>query len=72
MDAPLPTTEELVAQAEQTRQALLKRVDEVTTDWRVELALEDISEGAKAKLSAWMNYKREIKAVNVSTAPFVK
>ncbi|ELY2957905.1 hypothetical protein A3N68_12930 [Enterobacter asburiae] len=72
IDAPLPTAEELVAQAEQTRQLLLKRVDEVTADWRVELALGEISEEEKTKLSAWMNYKREIKAVNTSTAPVVK
>ena len=72
IDAPLPTAEELFAQAEQTRQALLKKADEVTADWRVELALEEINAEDKAKLSAWMDYKREVKAVNISTAPYVK
>ncbi|EEC8210616.1 tail fiber assembly protein, partial [Escherichia coli] len=41
----------------------------VTADWRVELMLGDISSTDKEKLSAWMDYKKEVKAVDTSTAP---
>ena len=58
-----------IADAEQHRQALLAKVDELTSDWRVELMLGDISEENKKKLSSWMAYKTAVKAVDVSTAP---
>lgn len=60
-----------IADAEQYRQTLLAQVDELTSDWRVELMLGDISEENKKKLSSWMAYKAAIKAVDVSTAPDV-
>ncbi|HBV4911619.1 TPA: tail fiber assembly protein [Serratia marcescens] len=63
------THKELVEAAEQRQQVLLTLVDEVTSDWRVELMLGDISENDKAKLAAWMNYKKVVKAVDVSVAP---
>ncbi|EDO3005540.1 tail fiber assembly protein [Escherichia coli] len=58
-----------IADAEQYRQALLDQVDKLTSDWRVELMLGDISEGNKNKLSSWMAYKTAVKAVDISTAP---
>ncbi|EAM8616085.1 tail fiber assembly protein [Salmonella enterica] len=58
-----------IADAEQYRQALLTQVDELSSDWRVELMLGDISEENKKKLSSWMAYKTAVKAVDVSTAP---
>ncbi|WP_410734332.1 tail fiber assembly protein [Citrobacter freundii] len=58
-----------VAAAEQYRQQLLRQIDDVTADWRVELMLGDISDDDKAKLTEWMAYKKEVKAVDVSTAP---
>ncbi|MEQ9723704.1 tail fiber assembly protein [Yersinia alsatica] len=57
--------------AEEQRLRLLTEVDDITSDWRVTLMLGDISESDKAKLSAWMAYKSEVKAVDVSTAPDV-
>ncbi|ENK7105488.1 tail fiber assembly protein [Enterobacter kobei] len=69
VDAPPPTHEEEVEAAEQQRQQLLLKADEVTADWRVELMLGDISEEDKEKLSAWMDYKKQVKAVDTSTAP---
>lgn len=60
-----------IADAEQHRQVLLAQVDELTSDWRVELMLGDISEENKKKLSSWMAYKTAVKAVDVSTAPDV-
>ena len=69
VDAPPPTHEEEVEAAEQQCQQLLLKADEVTADWRVELMLGDISEEDKEKLSAWMDYKKQVKAVDTSTAP---
>ncbi|HHG8789361.1 MULTISPECIES: tail fiber assembly protein [Enterobacteriaceae] len=58
-----------IAVAEQHRQMLIAQVDELTSDWRVELMLGDISEENKKKLSSWMAYKTAVKAVDISTAP---
>ncbi|EFE8748913.1 tail fiber assembly protein [Escherichia coli] len=58
-----------IVDAEQHRQTLLAQVDELTSDWRVELMLGDISEENKKKLSSWMAYKTAVKAVDISTAP---
>ncbi|MEG0233196.1 MAG: tail fiber assembly protein [Hafnia sp.] len=60
-----------IADAEQHRQMLLAQVDELTSDWRVELMLGDINEENKKKLSTWMAFKTEVKVVDVSTAPDV-
>lgn len=60
-----------IADAEQYRQALLVNADDLTSDWRVELMLGDISEENKKKLSSWISYKAAVKAVDVSTAPDV-
>jgi len=70
-DAPPLTHGEEVAVAEQDRQLLLRQVDEVTADWRVELMLGDISDEDKEKLSEWMAYKKTVKAIDISTAPDV-
>lgn len=69
VDAPPPTHEDEVATAEQQRQQLLSKADEASADWRVELMLGDINDEDKEKLSAWMNYKKQVKAVDTSTAP---
>ncbi|WP_345754934.1 tail fiber assembly protein [Citrobacter braakii] len=68
-DIPPPTHEELISIAEQVRQQLLTHADAVMLDWRTELMLGEISDANKAKLSAWMAYKNEVKAVDVTTAP---
>jgi len=57
--------------AAERRLRLLSEVDDITSDWRVALMLGDISESDKTKLSAWMAYKSEVKAVDISTAPDV-
>ena len=66
---PPPTREELIAAAEHERQQLLAHADAVMLDWRTELMLGEISEVNKAKLSAWMAYKYEVKAVDVTINP---
>ncbi|MGP4573082.1 tail fiber assembly protein [Escherichia coli] len=55
-----------VARAENQRMQLLAHADNVTADWRVELMLGDISSTDKEKLSAWMDYKKAVKAVDTS------
>lgn len=69
IDAPAPTKAELVARAENQKQALLTEANDVTADWRTELALGIISDDDKASLTTWMQYIKAVKAVNTSTAP---
>ncbi|EOV3348774.1 MULTISPECIES: tail fiber assembly protein [Edwardsiella] len=66
---PPPTHEELVIQAEAYRQSLLDEANAVTADWRTELALGVINDVDKAKLIAWMEYIKAVKAADTSTAP---
>ncbi|AXZ48025.1 tail fiber assembly protein [Citrobacter freundii] len=58
-----------VAAAENERQHLLKHADAVMLDWRAELMLGEISNANRAKLSAWLAYKNEVKSADVTTAP---
>lgn len=69
IDAPALTQEQLVAAAENERQQMLKHADAVMLDWRTELMLGEISDDNRAKLSAWMEYKNEVKAVDVTIDP---
>ncbi|MDC6989933.1 tail fiber assembly protein [Escherichia coli] len=66
---PPPTKEELIAAAEYERQQLLAHADAVMFDWRTELMLGEISDANRAKLSAWLAYKNEVKSVDVTTDP---
>ncbi|MCC2941289.1 tail fiber assembly protein [Citrobacter freundii] len=68
-DIPPPSREELISAAEQMRQQLLAHADAVMLDWRTELMLGEISDVNRAKLSAWMAYKNEVKSVEVTTDP---
>lgn len=67
-DLPPPTTEEKLHVVEAMRTQLLAYADAITADWRTELALDEISDGDKDKLSAWMAYKREVKAISGESA----
>lgn len=58
-----------ITQAENERQRLLKHADAVILDWRTELMLGEISDANRAKLSAWMAYKNDVKSVDVTTDP---
>ena len=66
---PPPTHEQLIQAAENERQRLLTAADAVMLDWRTELMLGEISDANRDKLSAWMTYKNEVKAVDVTTDP---
>ncbi|EAW1040260.1 hypothetical protein BJK63_21910 [Salmonella enterica] len=41
----------------------------ITADWRTELALGITSDVDKAKLIAWIEYIKAVKAVDTTTAP---
>lgn len=58
-----------ITQAENERQRLLKHADDVMLDWRTELMLGEISDANKAKLSAWLAYKNEVKSTDVTADP---
>lgn len=62
------TREELLSRAEQERSRLLAYADYVIADWRTELMLGEISDADKLKLSEWMAYKRDVKAVKSESA----
>ncbi|MCR3704690.1 tail fiber assembly protein [Citrobacter freundii] len=68
-DIPPPTRDELIAIAENERQRLLAYADVVMLDWRTELMLGEISDTNRAKLSAWLAYKNEVKEVDVTIDP---
>ncbi|EFG2177739.1 tail fiber assembly protein [Escherichia coli] len=69
IDIPPPTREEPIAAAEQVRQQLLAHADATMLDWRTELMLGEISDANRAKLSASLAYKNEVKSVDVTTDP---
>lgn len=66
---PQPTQEQIIAAAENERQRLLAYADAVMLDWRTELMLGEISDANRAKLSAWLAYKNEVKSADVTTDP---
>ncbi|MES4611435.1 tail fiber assembly protein [Ewingella sp. CoE-038-23] len=68
-DAPKPTPEQLAQQAESVRQQLISNANQVTSDWRTELSLGIISDDDKASLTAWMQYIKAVRAVDVTQLP---
>ncbi|MDE8821178.1 tail fiber assembly protein [Citrobacter freundii] len=66
---PPPTHEELIQAAENERQRLLTAADAIMLDWRTELMLGEISDANRAKLSAWLAYKNEVKSWDIKTDP---
>ncbi|EFS5601890.1 TPA: tail fiber assembly protein [Escherichia coli] len=69
VDIPTPTYDELLAAAERYRQHLLNQADATMLDWRTELMLGEISDANRAKLSAWLAYKNEVKEADVTIDP---
>lgn len=69
IDVPyVMTSDDYVRAAEIERTTLLNAADAVMLDWRTELLLGKISDENKNKLSMWLAYKNDVKAVDVSTA----
>lgn len=69
VDIPPRTREELIKDAENERKRLLANADKIMIDWRTELMLGEISDDNRDKLSAWLSYKNQVKAVDVTTDP---
>lgn len=69
VDIPPPTQEELIAQADATKEALILSAKETISLWQTELQLGIISDEDKASLIAWMNYIKAVQAVDTSKAP---
>ena len=55
--------------AEQERSNRLLEAERITADWKVELSLGIIIDDDKKSLIAWMEYIKEVKLVDTSTAP---
>lgn len=53
-------------QAESERQRRISDADETMADWRIELQLDTISDDDKNNLVLWMNYKKELKNIDIS------
>lgn len=69
VDIPPPTQEELIAQADTTKEALISSAKETISLWQTELQLGVISDEDKASLIAWMKYIKAVQAVDTSKAP---
>lgn len=66
---PPVTKEQLIAEAEAKKQALIDEVNQKTQLWRTQLMLGIITEEDKASLKEWMLYAQKVQAVDTSTAP---
>jgi len=71
-DIPPPSHEELVALAEQQKQALLDEALKVTAMWRTELQLGIISDADKVLLTEWISYYKDAQAVDTDAAPDIE
>lgn len=69
IDAPSPTQNQLVAQAEAMRDQLISTAKQTISVWQSELQLGIISDEDKASLTAWINYIKAVQAVDTSKAP---
>lgn len=58
-----------VEAADQQKAALLAKAQESISFWQTELQLGIITDKDKASLITWINYIKEVKAVDTSTAP---
>lgn len=68
VDAPPLTEDQLISAAKFEQLSRLEYADRVTSDWKTEMALGEISDDDKEKLSKWMSYKKEVKSIKVEDA----
>ncbi|HEG2117510.1 tail fiber assembly protein [Enterobacter kobei] len=66
---PEKSHEELVAEAEQQKEALLSEAQTTISLWQTELQLGIISDEDKASLIAWVQYIKAVQAIDTSKAP---
>ena len=71
-DIPPPSHEELVALAEQQKQAILDEALKATAMWRTELQLGIISDADKKLLTEWISYYKAVQAVDTDAAPDIE
>lgn len=65
---PPVTEEQLIAEAEAKKQALIAEASQKTQLWQTQLILGIITEKDKASLKEWMLYVREVQAVDTYSA----
>lgn len=62
-----PLTEEQQRSATDFKKSqLIAEADEVMLDWRTELMLDNITDDDREKLVKWMEYRKELKKVDVN------
>lgn len=66
---PPMTKEQLTAEAEAKKQALIAEANQKTQLWQTQLMLDIITDEDKASLKEWMLYAQKVQAVDVSSAP---
>lgn len=66
---PPVTKEQLIAEAEARKQALITEVNTETQMLQTKLALGRIKDDEKALLNAWLDYLDELETVDITTAP---
>jgi hypothetical protein len=63
---PEPSHEELVAEAQAKKQALLSAANTYTQPWQTQLLLGIITDADKASLTVWMKYYQQVQAIDTS------
>ncbi|MGJ5645623.1 tail fiber assembly protein [Morganella morganii] len=71
VDIPPLTAEELIQQAEETKQRLIAEASQKTQLWQTQLMLGIITEEDKASLKEWMLYVQDVQAVDPSLGAVV-
>ncbi|YAW66776.1 tail fiber assembly protein [Morganella morganii] len=66
VDIPPLTAEELIQQAEETKQRLIAEASQKTQLWQTQLMLDIITDEDKTSLKEWMLYVQEVQAVDPS------
>lgn len=69
IERPALTQAEEVAEAEVKRNALLNQAQETILNWQSELTLGIISDEDKELLILWLNYIKQLQALDISHAP---
>ncbi|WP_230675266.1 tail fiber assembly protein [Yersinia pseudotuberculosis] len=66
---PPVTKEQLIAEAEAKKQALIVEVNQKNQLWQTQLMLGIITDDDKKSLTEWMLYAQKVQAINLSHAP---
>ncbi|OVZ87863.1 hypothetical protein CBW58_20155 [Yersinia frederiksenii] len=71
---PVPelTHDELVAQAELTKEGLLTSAEQTISLWQTKLLLGRISADEKKKLNLWVDYIEALELIDTSVVPYIE